>query len=268
MKWEEPAEPMKIAGSIHFVGTKSLGVWLITGSEGHILLNTGMPSSGPMIEASIRKLGFRPEDIKLLLTCHAHVDHVGGHAYMEKISGAQAIRSAVSLYGPTEMAMLYRSSASRDFVQKVTKQYIGSTPEDFPERYRTVSPLHRINAQTPPTIAFHGTSDRAVPVDQTIALDQALVKAGVAHETYLLPGTDHGFDIDWGGFATQIARAKIEDFLKSTDGIGNEQEAAAGVSQAGFIDPTAQHARSPTAHRLDWRGAEPSRLEVKQPSRL
>jgi len=89
MKWEEPAEPMKIAGPIYFVGTKGLGVWLITGSEGHILLNTGMPSSGPMIEASVRKLGFKPEDIKLLLTCHAHIDHVGGHAYIKRISGAQ-----------------------------------------------------------------------------------------------------------------------------------------------------------------------------------
>jgi hypothetical protein len=45
-------------------------------------------------------------------------------------------------------------------------------------------------------------------------LDQALSKAGVAHGTYLLPGNDHGFDINWGGFATQIARAKIEDFLQ------------------------------------------------------
>ena len=53
---------------------------------GHILLNTGMPSSGRMIEASIRKLGFKPEDIKLMLTCHAHIDHVGGHAYLKKRS--------------------------------------------------------------------------------------------------------------------------------------------------------------------------------------
>jgi metallo-beta-lactamase class B len=89
MKWQEPAEPMKIAGPIFFVGTKGLGVWLITTSAGHILVNTAMPSSGPMIEASIRKLGFKPEDIRLIVACHAHIDHVGGHAHMKRISGAK-----------------------------------------------------------------------------------------------------------------------------------------------------------------------------------
>ena len=89
LKWEEPVEPRKIVGPIYFVGTKGLSSFLITSPAGPILLYTGMPSSGPMIEASIRKLGFKPEDIKVLLTGHAHVDHVGGHAYIKKISGAQ-----------------------------------------------------------------------------------------------------------------------------------------------------------------------------------
>jgi metallo-beta-lactamase class B len=88
-KWDEPADPAKIVGPIYFVGTRGLSVFLITTSEGLIVLNTGMPGSGPMIEASIRKLGFKPEDIRILLTGHAHVDHVGGHAYLKKISGAK-----------------------------------------------------------------------------------------------------------------------------------------------------------------------------------
>ena len=125
-----------------------------------------------------------------------------------------AIRSVVDLYGPTELAMLYGSSASRHFVQTVEAKYIGGTPEKFPERYRVLSPLYHISAQTPPTIAFHGASDRVVPLDQATTLDQALSKAGVAHETYILPGNDHGFDVNWGGFGTQIARAKIQDFLQ------------------------------------------------------
>ena len=37
---------------------------------------------------------------------------------------------------------------------------------------------------------------------------------------YLLPANDHGFDINWGGFGTQIARAKIRDFLKRYDAAG------------------------------------------------
>lgn len=88
-KWEEPAEPVRIIGPIHFVGTKGLGAFLFTTSEGHILMNTGMPSSGPMIVESIRKLGFRPEDIKLMINGHAHIDHAGAFAYLKQQFGAQ-----------------------------------------------------------------------------------------------------------------------------------------------------------------------------------
>lgn len=66
LKWEEPAEPLKIVGPLYFVGTKGLGVFLFTTSEGHILMNTGMPSSGPMIVESIRRVGFKPEDVKIM----------------------------------------------------------------------------------------------------------------------------------------------------------------------------------------------------------
>jgi metallo-beta-lactamase class B len=89
LKWDEPAEPTTIIGPIYAVGTKGLSVFLITTSEGHILLNTGMPGSGPLIEAAIRKLGFKPEDIKILLVGHAHCDHAGGLAYLKKLSGAK-----------------------------------------------------------------------------------------------------------------------------------------------------------------------------------
>ena len=77
LKWEEPAEPVRIAGPIYFVGTKGLGAFLFTTSEGLILMNTGMPSSGPMMVESIRKLGFKPEDIKLMINGHADTDHAG-----------------------------------------------------------------------------------------------------------------------------------------------------------------------------------------------
>jgi metallo-beta-lactamase class B len=87
--WPKPADPVKIVGPVYFVGTKGLCSWLITTPQGHILLNTGLPGSGPMIEASIRKLGFNPKDIKILVASHAHLDHVGGFTYLKKISGAK-----------------------------------------------------------------------------------------------------------------------------------------------------------------------------------
>lgn len=89
LKWDEPEEPGRIIGPIYFVGTKGLGAFLFTTSEGHILMNTGMPPSGPMMAESIRKLGFKPEDIKIMINGHAHVDHAGAFAFFKKLSGAQ-----------------------------------------------------------------------------------------------------------------------------------------------------------------------------------
>jgi metallo-beta-lactamase class B len=89
LHWEEPEEPVHIAGPLYFVGTKGLGVFLFVTGDGLILMNTGMPSSGPMIEDSIRKLGFRPEDLKIIINGHAHIDHAGAIAYLRKKYGAQ-----------------------------------------------------------------------------------------------------------------------------------------------------------------------------------
>lgn len=88
-KWEEPAEPIRIAGPIYFVGTKGLGAFIFATSEGLILMNTGMPSSGAMIEESIRKLGFKPEDLKIMINGHAHIDHAGAFAYLKEKYGAK-----------------------------------------------------------------------------------------------------------------------------------------------------------------------------------
>jgi metallo-beta-lactamase class B len=88
MKWEEPTEPVRIAGPVHFVGTTGLGAYLLATADGHVLLNTGMPSSGPMIVESIAKLGFKVKDVKVIITGHAHVDHVGALAYVKEQTGA------------------------------------------------------------------------------------------------------------------------------------------------------------------------------------
>lgn len=86
LHWEEAAEPVKIAGPLYFVGTKGLGSFLFNTSGGLVLMNTGMPSSGPLIADNIRKLGFKPENIKLMINGHAHIDHAGAFAYFKKLA--------------------------------------------------------------------------------------------------------------------------------------------------------------------------------------
>jgi len=87
--WTESAEPFHIVGPIFYVGTRGLGIYLITTPAGHILLNGGMSGSASLIEASIRKLGYKPEEIKILLISHAHMDHVGTLSDIKKLTGGQ-----------------------------------------------------------------------------------------------------------------------------------------------------------------------------------
>ena len=88
--WNDYEAPFRLAGPIYYVGTVHLAAFLIHTPQGHILIDGGMPSTAPIIEKSIKALGFKPEDIRILLTTQAHFDHVGSHAHFKKLSGARA----------------------------------------------------------------------------------------------------------------------------------------------------------------------------------
>ena len=92
--WRAPIPPQKIVGNIHYVGASGVSSFLITTPAGHFLLDTGFDDTVPIIQRSVEQLGFRLADIKLILSSHAHIDHVGGHAAMKKLTGAQIVASA------------------------------------------------------------------------------------------------------------------------------------------------------------------------------
>jgi metallo-beta-lactamase class B len=92
--WNRPVEPFRIVGNVYYVGANEITSFLITTPEGHILLDGGFEETAPIIAASIRKLGFRVEDVRYLLNSQAHVDHAGGLAALQEQSGARLVASA------------------------------------------------------------------------------------------------------------------------------------------------------------------------------
>jgi metallo-beta-lactamase class B len=95
-----PAEPFRIAGNFYYVGATDASAFLITGPEGHIVLDGGYPTTAPLIMASIAKLGFDIKDVKVLLNSEPHPDHAGGLGVLQQESGAElwaSEASAVSL---------------------------------------------------------------------------------------------------------------------------------------------------------------------------
>ncbi|HIN10089.1 MAG TPA: subclass B3 metallo-beta-lactamase [Acidobacteria bacterium] len=87
--WTRPFPAHRVVGNLYAVGTYDLGVFLITSQDGHILINTGLEDSTALIRASIESLGFRLEDVKILLTMQAHWDHTAALAEIKQVTGAE-----------------------------------------------------------------------------------------------------------------------------------------------------------------------------------
>ena len=91
--WNQPVDPFRIIGNIYYVGVSDVASYLITTSQGHVLLDGGFAETAPIIEKNIATLGFRVQDVKYLLNSHAHYDHCGGLAELKGISGAHMVAS-------------------------------------------------------------------------------------------------------------------------------------------------------------------------------
>jgi len=92
--WNQPVPPFRIAGNLYYVGAKEVASFLITTPQGHFLIDGGFVETAPQIERNVAQLGFKIEDIRILLNSHAHLDHAGGLAELKQKSGARLIASA------------------------------------------------------------------------------------------------------------------------------------------------------------------------------
>jgi metallo-beta-lactamase class B len=88
-QWNAPFKPFCIIGNIYYVGPSGISSFLITTPKGNILIDTGFEMTVPRIRDSMKQLGFRVEDIKIILNSHAHLDHAGGDALMKQLTGAK-----------------------------------------------------------------------------------------------------------------------------------------------------------------------------------
>jgi len=106
--WNQPVEPYRILGNLYYVGAADISSYLITTPDGHILLDGGFEETVPIIREGVRKLGFKLEDVKILLNSHSHSDHAGGLAELKKLTGA-------TLYASEPDAPLLARGGKGDF---------------------------------------------------------------------------------------------------------------------------------------------------------
>lgn len=94
--WSDPAPPAHIHGSTYYVGTCGISAILVAGRAGHVLIDSGPAEAAPHIAANIERLGFRIRDVRLILSSHEHLDHVGGIAALQRLSGATVAARAAA----------------------------------------------------------------------------------------------------------------------------------------------------------------------------
>jgi metallo-beta-lactamase class B len=87
----QPVPPFQVIGNIYYVGASDIASYLIVTPAGDILLDGGFVETAPQIEANIRTLGFKPEDVKFILSSHEHSDHAGGIAELQHVTGAKFV---------------------------------------------------------------------------------------------------------------------------------------------------------------------------------
>lgn len=148
--WSDPAPPARIHGNTYYVGTCGITVLLVTSPQGHVLIDTGPADAAPQIAANITRLGFRLRDIRLILTTHEHLDHVGGIAELQRLTGAQVAARSPALPA-------YRTGQP----QRVDPQY-GSFGGFAPVRIGRVLRDGEVVAVGPIRITAHATHGHTV----------------------------------------------------------------------------------------------------------
>lgn len=88
--------PFRLYANTYYVGTQDASSVLITSNEGHVLIDAGLPESSATIIANIAALGFRIEDVKMIMNSHGHAEHAGGVAELQRRSDALVYASPSS----------------------------------------------------------------------------------------------------------------------------------------------------------------------------
>jgi acetyl esterase/lipase len=92
---------------------------------------------------------------------------------------------------------------------------MGGTPDEIPDTYRLLSPMHHVSPQCPPTLLLHGSDDIFGLTPGVRRLHQHLLDAGATSILVEFPHADHAFDLVLPQVSpvAQAAAQDIERFL-------------------------------------------------------
>jgi metallo-beta-lactamase class B len=181
--------PFKVFDNLYYVGVGYVGSWLITTSDGLVLIDTleGAYKTHP-VEA-IRTLGFDPRNIKYVILTHSHLDHTAGAAAIQDMPG---VRVAM---GDADWDALTRAPNPNN--ERLPRRDIAVKDGDTITVGSTTITLHVVGGHTP----------------ATLGLDFTVYDAGRPYRAFM-----------FGGAAPGPGREAAEQFLASVNRIEQMQD--------------------------------------------
>ena len=124
-----------------------------------------------------------------------HLALMGGllandHRFDGNCPGVENIKVAaiIDKYGITDV---WDWGYGKNITSKSATNWLGTYAKD--EKFaKTVSPIYYVNKNSPPTFIVHGDADPTVPYQQSVALHQKFVEAGVKTQFMTVEGGLHG----------------------------------------------------------------------------
>jgi len=144
-----------------------------------------------------------PTNVQAVVTAYAPIDFLS----MDE----QRDEAVITVEDPS--AFVLPPGARTSDARSYESLLIGAPINDRPDLVRAASPLTYVSVGAPPFLLVHGRSDRAVPVQQSELLCEALARCGTDVTLHLVNGKGHGF-LDRPDAAPTRTLAVIEAFFR------------------------------------------------------
>jgi metallo-beta-lactamase class B len=258
--WTQPQNPFRIFGNTYYVGSRELSAILITSDAGHVLIDASVQEGAAQVAANVRALGFRVKDIRLILNSHAHFDHAGGIAALQRMSGARVAASpwsarvleqGHSLYDDPQYASLLRGPGKLAQVQVISD---GQT--------LAVGPL-RLTAHFTPGHTPGGTSwtwdsceqSRCLHIVYADSLNPVSAPQFKFSQSTSYPAVLEDFQKSFAVLAKLPCDVLLTPHPEVADILGRLQRRDSGADRDAFVNPGgcsvyADRARADLAHRI------------------
>jgi acetyl esterase len=127
------------------------------------------------------------------------------------------VAAVVALYPPVDLAAAWenREPGISDAARSFNANYLGGSPQQFPDRYRFVASATHINAAAPPTLVIFGVNDHLVPPSATDRFAEQARRSGIKMEVVRFPYGDHAFNLNQYGIGNQFYLGMTQQFLEA-----------------------------------------------------